>query len=133
MTLADRAIRDATTNGTGVRSLSADGRSTITAAWFRLLDKYAAMEAARSFSESVELIPEVRAVVIDIDRREPLITTYVGKRDPAVRSRIYVVEDETHARFPLVHVDFRVLSLEGSSSFPTSEADAGVHVLFSRP
>lgn len=132
VTLARRAVVDVTTNGTGVGSLSADGRSSIITAWFGAIERHAAMEAARSFSESVQGIPEVRAVVLDVADTEPRITTYIERRDLAVRSRVHAAEFAVLKRFRALSLDFRVLSLDSPAARLPEEGSVGIRIMFRR-
>jgi hypothetical protein len=74
-------------------------------------------------------MPGVRAVVLDTTDPEVRITTFIDKRDPDLRSRIYAVEFEVLGRFGSFTADFRVRSLDTpGSQIPEHLPIGGVRV-----
>ena len=71
-----------------------------------------ALRAAQAFASRVLTMPGVRAVALDRSDPEVRITTFIEKRDPDLRSRIYAVEFEVLGMFESLAADFRVRSLE---------------------
>jgi hypothetical protein len=88
--------------------------------------------AARSFAQRVASIPEVCAVVLDLGDSEPRITTYIERRDIAVRSRVHNLEFEVLGEYPSLAIDFLVLSLDSPGACVPAEGCSGIRIILRR-
>jgi len=85
---------------------------------------------AQAFAETLSKIPEVRAVTLDLSGTEPVVTTYIRRRQPDVRSLIYAVEHEMYQMFPSEEVEFRVKSLDTPGCRIPAPGSPQVHVIY---
>ncbi len=73
-------------------------------------------------------IPEAQVVVADLTGSEPVIRTYITRRDTAVRSQIYDLEDAIWQDFPDTVADFQVASLDSDGCTVPEHDPPRVHV-----
>jgi hypothetical protein len=71
---------------------------------------------ARGLAARLAQVPEAKAVVADVSGPEPVIRTYIERRDVRVRRRIYQREQKVSLEWPGVLVDFQVASLDRPGS-----------------